>query len=105
MDKVAHQLALPPKLSGVHNVFHISVFKEYHNGLMPYLIDFDDIEMNDNVSYTERPVQILVRETKKLRNKKIPLVKVKWNHHDVGEASWELESKMRAKYPKLFAMA
>ena len=30
------------------------------------------------------------------------MVKVCWSHHDEGDASWELESDMRAKYPKLF---
>ena len=101
--KVAYRLTLPPKLSGVHNVFHVSMLKEYHQGPTPHVIDFRDIEVND-MSYTERPVQILVRETNKLRNKEISLVKVQWNHHDVRKASYELESMMYAKYPKLFAM-
>ena len=104
LGKVANRLTLPPKLSGVHNVFHVSILKDYHQGPMPNVIDFRDIEVNDNVSYTEMPVQILGRETKKLRNKEIPLVKVQWNHHDAREASWELESEMRAKYPELFAI-
>ena len=68
------------------------------------MINFDNIEVNNNVSYTESPVQILGKETKKGQNKEMSLVKVQWNHHDAREASWELESKMRAKYPKLFAI-
>ena len=35
-------------------------------------------------------------------NKTIPLVKVLWDHHGVEEATLELESYMRKKYPKLF---
>ena len=65
-------------------------------------MDFDDVEVNDNVSYTERPVHILGRETKKLPNNEIPLVKVQWNHYDAREALWELECEMHAKYPELF---
>ena len=105
VGKVAYRLVLPPRLSKVYNMFYVNILKEYHQGPMPHVIDFDDIEVNDNVSYTERPVQILGRETKKLWNKEIPLVKVQWNHHDAREALWELESEMRAKYPKLFAMS
>ena len=30
VGKVAYRLALPPRMSGVHNVFHISMLKEYH---------------------------------------------------------------------------
>ena len=76
VGKVSYRLTLPPKLSEVHNVFHVSMLKEYHQGPTPHVIDFDDIEVNDTVSYTERPVQILGRKTKKLQNKEIPLVKV-----------------------------
>ncbi|KAL6133695.1 hypothetical protein ACLB2K_065929 [Fragaria x ananassa] len=42
------------------------------------------------------------RSTKRLRRKEVNLVKVCWSHHDEGDASWELESDMRTKYPKLF---
>ena len=102
MGKVAYRLALPPRMSGVHNVFHISMLKEYHQGATPHVIDFQEIEVNDRASYTERPVRILGRETRKLRNKEIPLVKVQWKHHDEREASWEMESEIREKYPELF---
>ena len=102
VGKVAYRFALSPRMSGVHNVFHISMLKEYHQGAMPHVIDFHEIEVNDRVSYTERPIHILGRETKKLRNKEIPLVKVQWKHHDEREASWEMESEIREKYPELF---
>ena len=76
VGKVAYRLALPPRMSGVHNVFHVSMLKEYHQGATPHVIDFQDIEVNDNASYLEKPVQILDRDIKKLRNKEIPLVKI-----------------------------
>ena len=40
---------------------------------------------------------------KKLRNRSIPHVKVLWKHHKVAEATQELESEMREKYPALFS--
>ena len=39
---------------------------------------------------------------KQLRNKKVPLVKVLWQHHDREEATLELAATMRAQYPQLF---
>ena len=30
VGKVSYRLALPPKLLRVHNVFHVSILKEYH---------------------------------------------------------------------------
>ena len=81
MGKVAYRLALPPKMSGVHNVFHISMLSKCaHNP--EYEIDFTDIEVNDNISYNERPVRILDHKVKKLRTKEIPVVKIQWKHHD-----------------------
>ena len=46
--------------------------------------------------------QVLDGEVKKLINKESLLVKIQWKHHDEGEASWELESEMREKFPFLF---
>ena len=83
-------------------MFHISMLRKCtHNP--KHEIDFIDIEINDNVSYNKQPVRILDQGVKKLRNKEIPLVKIQWKHHDEGEASWELESEMRQKFPELFS--
>ena len=76
VGKVAYRLAFPPKLSGVHYIFYASMLKEYHQGPMLHVIDFDDIEVNENMSYIKSPVQILGREIKKLQNNEILLVKV-----------------------------
>ena len=54
------------------------------------------------MSYEEEPVQILAREVKELRNKRVPLVKVLWRNHSSGEATWESEDVMREQYPRLF---
>ena len=102
VGKVAYELVFLPRLSGVYNAFYISMLKEYHQGPTLYVIEFNDIEVNDNISYQERLMQILDRETKNLLNKEIPLVKVQWNHHDKRKASWEMESVMHKKYSELF---
>ena len=68
IGKVAYRLALPPKMSGVHNIFHISMSKKCaHNP--QHEIDFNDIEVNDNATYNEGPARILDHGAKKLRNK------------------------------------
>jgi hypothetical protein len=54
------------------------------------------------MSTVELPVQILARETKQLRNKVIPLVKVQWSSRGVEESSWEREEDMRRDFPQLF---
>ncbi|KAL0544458.1 hypothetical protein IC582_019573 [Cucumis melo] len=98
---VAYRLALPPSLSTVHDVFHVSMLRKY----VPdpsHVVDYEPLEIDENLSYTERPVEVLAREVKTLRNKEIPLVKVLWRNHRVEEATWEREDDMRSSYPELF---
>ena len=89
---------------GVHNFFNRNILRKYIHGAT-YVIDFNDIEVNNKVTYQERSVWILDVGSKKLSNKEIALVKVLWNHHDIEEASWELESEMHEKFLDLFSMS
>ncbi|XP_052182015.1 uncharacterized protein LOC127794802 [Diospyros lotus] len=77
VEILAYKLALPPQLSVVHNVFHVSMLRKYV--LDPqHIIDYHTIEVRDDVSYEEMPVSILERREKVLRNRTIPFVKVQW---------------------------
>ena len=60
------------------------------------------MELDQDLSYEEKPVQILDRKDKVLRSKTIALVKVLWRNNKVEEATWELESDMRERHPELF---
>ncbi|XP_028108395.1 uncharacterized protein LOC114307198 [Camellia sinensis] len=95
---VAYCFALPPELSNVHNMFHISMLHRYPE----HVVDYENLEVQEDLSYEEQFVQILDRRDQILRNKTIPLVKVLWRNHRVEEATWETESQMQAKYPHLF---
>ncbi|KAL0551627.1 hypothetical protein IC582_010716 [Cucumis melo] len=98
---VAYRLALPPSLSTVHDVFHVSMLRKY----VPdpsHAVDYEPLEIDENLSYVEQPVEVLAGEVKTLRNKQIPLVKVLWRNHRVEEATWEREDDMRSRYPELF---
>ena len=72
---VAYRLDLPKELSRVHNVFHISMLCKYISD-SSHVLEILEIELRDELSYEEQPVQILGREEKELRNKTISLVKV-----------------------------
>ncbi|KAL0550166.1 hypothetical protein IC582_014669 [Cucumis melo] len=98
---VAYRLALPPSLSTVYDVFHVSMLRKYV--LDPsHVVDYEPLEIDENLSYVEQPVEVLAREVKTLRNKQIPLVKVLWRNHRVEEATWEREDDMRSRYPEVF---
>ena len=64
--------------------------------------DLSDLDLQPDISTVELPIQILARETKQLRNKVIPLVKVQWSSQGVEESSWESEEDMRRDFPQLF---
>ena len=91
---VAYQLALPPSMSGVHNVFHVSMLRKYITD-PSHILRHQELQISPEVEYEEQPVQILDKKTKELCNKTISLVKVLWRSHSTEEATWELESAMR----------
>ena len=66
------------------------------------MLSYEDLALDENLSYEEQPVKILDIKDKVLRNKTIPLVKVLWGNSKVEEATWELESDMRSQHPELF---
>ena len=101
IGQVAYRLDLPEELSRVHNVFHISMLRKYISD-PSHVIEAPEIELKDDSSYEEQPVQILGREEKELRNKTISLVKVLWRNHLIEEATWEREDQMLSQYPHLF---
>ncbi|KAM6563365.1 hypothetical protein CsatB_023363 [Cannabis sativa] len=101
VGSVAYRIALPPSLSGVHNVFHVSQLRKYVSD-PSHVLSYETLGLQEDLSYNERPVKILDQKDRILRNKTITLVKVLWRNSVVEEATWELESDMREQYPELF---
>ncbi|KAJ9541895.1 LOW QUALITY PROTEIN: hypothetical protein OSB04_028401, partial [Centaurea solstitialis] len=86
VGKVAYRLELPPKLSQIHNTFHVSQLRKCLADESAH-IPIDDIQVDERLNYVERPIAVLERKTKTLRSKEIGLVKVQWEHRvgvDVG---------------------
>ncbi|KAL0544107.1 hypothetical protein IC582_019218 [Cucumis melo] len=101
IDPVAYRLALPPSFSAVHDVFHVSMLRKYVAD-PTHVVDFEPLQINEDLSYEERLVEILAREVKMLHNRGIPLVKVLLRNHGVEGATWEREDDMKGQYPELF---
>ena len=55
---IAYRLALPPSLSGVHEVFHVSMLQKYTSD-PAHLVDWRDIIIDTNGTFEEGPVRIL----------------------------------------------
>ncbi|XP_070682471.1 uncharacterized protein [Malus domestica] len=101
VGNAAYKLELPPQLGHIHNVFHVSQLKKSAPEIQ-HIKPWVDLPLEPNGTYIEGPICILDREIKKLRNRTVPLVKVKWQNHRVEEPTWELESEMKHKYSHLF---
>ncbi|XP_058774497.1 uncharacterized protein LOC131648787 [Vicia villosa] len=98
---VAYRVALPPNLSNLHDVFHVSQLRKY----VPdpsHVILMDNVQVRENLTVETMPIRITDREIKSLRGKDIPLVKVVWTGTTGESMTWEMESKMRDSYPELF---
>ena len=59
------------------------------------------MEITQDLKHEVQPKSILGLSEKQLRNKAIPLVKVKWEDYSNEEATWEDEDEIREKYPTL----
>ncbi|GKC74652.1 putative reverse transcriptase domain-containing protein [Tanacetum coccineum] len=99
---VAYRLKLPQELSCVHDTFHVSNLKKCL-AEPDVQVPLDEIEIDENLRFVEEPIEIVERDVKKLKRRRIPLVKVRWNSRQGAEYTWEHEDQFRKKYPHLFS--
>jgi hypothetical protein len=99
---VAYQLELPPQLSDVHDVFHVSQLKKCLR-VPKEQIPMEDLNAKEDLSYQEYPLRILETSKRVMRNKKIKMCKVQWSHHTEGEATREREEELKAEFPSFFS--
>ncbi|GJU57909.1 putative reverse transcriptase domain-containing protein [Tanacetum coccineum] len=81
---VAYRLKLPQELSCVHNTFHVSNLKKCL-AEPDVQVPLDEIEIDENLRFVEEPIEIVERDVKKLKRRRIPLVKVRWNSRQGAE--------------------
>ncbi|XP_054801436.1 uncharacterized protein LOC129305429 [Prosopis cineraria] len=72
---LAYRIALPPHLSGVHDVFHVSQLKKYQLDPL-HMIEPEDVDLHENLTYWAELEKIVNVKEKQLRHKTIWLVKV-----------------------------
>nr|GEZ35915.1 putative reverse transcriptase domain-containing protein [Tanacetum cinerariifolium] len=98
---VAYKLELPRELQGIHNTFHVSNLKKCLSD-ESLIILLDEVQLDDKLHFIEEPAEIMDREVKRLKQSRIPIVKVRWNSHRGPEYTWEREDQIKSKYPYLF---
>ena len=98
---IAYRLTLSPSMSGVHEVFHISMLRKYISD-PAHMVDWGHIEFDTDGTFDEGPVRIVDSRERVLRRKTVRLVRVIWRHCGVEESTCEREDTMQTTYPFLF---
>ena len=91
---------MPPSLSGVHKVFHVSMLRKYTPD--PNVVDWGELVVDVDGTFEKGPMRILDSRDQVLQHMNVMLVKVLWQHRGVEEATCEHEDTMRTRYPFLF---
>ncbi|GJS59542.1 putative reverse transcriptase domain-containing protein, partial [Tanacetum coccineum] len=75
---VAYTLELLEELKGIHSTFHVSNLKKcLAEGDIVVLTD--EIQLDDKLHIIEESVEVVDRKAKRLKQSRIPIVKVCWN--------------------------
>ena len=98
------QLELPPELGNIHPTFHVSNLRKCLADADLH-IPLDEIQIDETMHFVEKPAEIMNCAVKQLKNKRIRLVKVRWESKRGPEFTWERKDQMMTKYPHLFPQA
>jgi hypothetical protein len=85
-------------MAAIHNVFHVYQLKKCIK-VPTEILETSDIEIEPDLSYIERPIQILDTKERITRRKRIKMYKILWDHHTEEEATWETESYLQRNFP------
>ncbi|GKD37227.1 putative reverse transcriptase domain-containing protein, partial [Tanacetum coccineum] len=78
-------------LSCIHDTFHVSNLKKCL-AESDIQVTLEEIEIDENLRFVEEPFEIVARDVKKLKRRRIPLVKVRWNSRQGAEYTWDHSS-------------
>jgi hypothetical protein len=82
----SYQVELPVKLSGVHNMFHVSQLKRCVKPPTNVVIK-DIIPLESDLTHKAYPTEILDQQDRVTCNKTTRFYKVQWNDHSKDKAT------------------
>ena len=100
-SKVAYKVQLPPEMRAIFPVFHVSQLKKCLR-VPKERVETGGLKLQSDLSYEEKPVQVLDVKERVTRGRVIKLFRVLWNHQSEGDATWEREDYLQVTYPAFY---
>ena len=85
----------------IFNVFHVSQLKKCLC-IPDEAIEPANIKLQSDLTYEEKPIQVLEEMERVTRSNVIKFYKVVWNNHSEQDATWEREDYLREVYPAFY---
>ena len=84
---VAYRVQLPPEMRAIFPVFHVSQLMKCLR-VPEERVEIGGFKLQSDLSYEEKPVQILDVKERVTRGRVIKLYRVLWNHQSEQDATW-----------------
>jgi hypothetical protein len=95
---VTYKLDLPPSLTGVHDIFHVSQLKKCLKAHVDVVL-LKVISLKADLSYLEHLIKVLDQKDRVTRRKTLKFFKIQWSNHSEEEATWESNEFLRSHHP------
>ena len=95
---VAYRLQLPPEMSTIFNVFHVSQLKKCLR-VPEEAIEPTNVKIQSDLTYEEEPIWVIEEMERVTKSKVVKFYKVVWNSHSEQDATWERDDFLRDAYP------
>ena len=97
---VSYQFTLSPDLQHIHDAFHVSLLKAYMTNNY-HVLNYESINIQSDLMYEEKPVEVVDPKFQELRNKKVKLVKVVWRNQAVRKSHMGIKRCNKKKLPRV----
>jgi len=87
-SKVAYKVQLPPEMRAIFPVFHVSQLKKCLR-VPEERVEAGGLKLQSDLSYEEKPVQVLDVKERVTRGRVIKLFRVLWNRQSERYATWK----------------
>jgi len=99
--KVAYKVQLPPELGSIFPIFHVSQLKKCLR-VLEEQVETRGLKLQSDLSYEEKPVQVLDVKERVTRGRVIKLFRVFWNRQSERDATREREDYLKVTYPSFY---